>query len=159
MNNKESEDKFQLNLAYGIEGEREVAEIFIKNGYSILPMFQFKELNSAPKIIKQNNTELISPDLILFKNNKTLFVEVKKKNRWVKNNNILETGCDYRLYTHYLDIVNNTGINLIMVFNHVNTPPLGIYYINIKTPGRFWDGNNTFNQMYFFNYKDLKTLK
>jgi hypothetical protein len=158
------EDNFQHQLQYGIEGEKEVAEIFINNGYAILPMFQFKHLTESPKIIgpSTNNIELISPDLIVFKNNKTLFVEVKKKTRWVMNNNNLETGFDYRLYRHYLDVVNRTGIDLIIVFNHVNKPPLGMYYVNIKTEGRMWNGkikdNYVYKQMYFFNFKDLKKL-
>ena len=156
--------EFQNSLAYGTQGEKEVATIFLNNGYSILPMYQFKSLENSPKLFNETS-EIISPDLIVFKNGKSLFVEVKKKTRWVKHFDTIETGCDYRLYLQYLHTVNTTGLNLIMVFNHVDESPNGMYFIDIKTEGRYWDGksntqinNKVYTPMYFFNFNNLKKL-
>lgn len=154
---------FNQKLEYGNQGEREVAELLSNMGYSLLPMYQFKNLQNAPKIFGINNVELTSPDIILFKNNKTLFVEVKKKTKWVKQSEYLETGCDYRLYNQYRQVVENTGVNVMMVFNHVDEEPNGIYMINLLSEGRIWDGRDNnkqvFNPMYFYRIQDLKKLK
>jgi hypothetical protein len=152
---------FDQKLEYGNQGEREVANLLSNMGYKLMPMYQFKNLQNSPKIFS-GTMELVSPDIILFKNNKTLFVEVKKKTKWVKQINQLETGCDYKLYNQYRQVVEHTGINIMMVFNHVDEEPTGMYMINLLDKGRFWDGRDehkqVFNPMYFYNYESLKKI-
>jgi hypothetical protein len=156
-----NQEVFKNSLEYGTEGEREVANIFLDLGYSIMPMYQFKKLDTSPKIFS-NESQLISPDLIIFNKNKTLFVEVKKKTKWVRSDGELETGCDYRLYQQYLQIVKTTNINLILVFNHEKEEPNGMYYIDVKTEGRYWNGlvngSRVYTPMYFFKFSQLKKL-
>lgn len=158
MNN----ELFLRRLKDGVEGEKEVANIFLNLGYSLMPMYQFKNLNESPKIYS-DSISTVSPDLILFKNNKTVFIEVKKKTKWIRNNKTLETGCDYRLYQEYLKIAQQTKIKLILVFNHIKEEPTGIFYVDINTVGRYWDGTfrgkEMYSPMYFFNYEQLKKIK
>jgi len=168
----QSKENFKELLDFGQEGEKEIAEILINKGINILPLYQF-EPNKTPKIINNENN-FISPDLTCFKNGNCFFVEVKSKQRWTicPTTNRIETGCDYRHYKHYLELSEKTGINLIMVFNHINNTPFadkskisnGYFYIDVKEKGRYWNGYNEktnikiHNAIYFWNYDQLKIL-
>jgi len=157
----QSKDNFKENLAFGQEGEKEVAFLLLQKGYSILPLYQFTD-DISPKILK-GDLSFVSPDLTIFKNGKTTFIEAKRKTRWVKHNNIIETGCDYRLYQHYKKVAAETGIELWMVFVHENETPNGIYAINIKEDGRYWDGKtpqgkSVHKPMFFWNFNKIKQI-
>lgn len=163
---------FKEALAFGEEGEKDVAELLIKKGINILPLYQFTT-EEAPKIINQNNN-YISPDLTCFFNGKCFFVEVKSKNRWTicPKTKRTETGCDYRRYKHYLELSEKTGLKVLMVFNHINNKPFkhlnessnGFFYVDVKEKGRYWSGHNEkTNQkihkpIYFWNYNQLTRI-
>lgn len=169
---EQKKEDFKSQLAFGVEGEKEVAEMLIKTGVSILPLYQFNA-DMSPKILTENKI-LSSPDLTCFRNGKCFFVEVKSKKRWTicPKTNRIETGCDYRLYKQYLEISQKTGIELILVFNHVNNKPFekinessnGFFYVNIITKGRYWDGCNektkkqVHKPIYFWEYFQLKKM-
>lgn len=169
---EQKKENFNEMLKFGIEGEKEVATILIKKGINVLPLYQF-EPETSPKIINKEDN-FISPDLTCFKDGKCFFVEVKNKKRWTINpiNNLIETGCDYRLYKHYLELSKHTGIKLYLVFNHINNEPFknlnesssGYFVIDILEKGRYWDGINEntkvkiHNATYFWNYNQLKKL-
>lgn len=157
---EQSREDFRKLLAFGAEGEKEVSVYLINKGYKVLPLYQF-DPDTTPLIIGKTNN-LISPDLTIFKNGKAHFIEVKNKNRWVEFAGVRETGCDFKLYSHYKELSKNTGIELYLIFNHVTNKPKGFYSVDIMTDGRYWDGivNNkrVNNPMYFFNYNDLKKL-
>ena len=135
---------------------REIAQQLIKKGYYVLPLYQFQD-EISPKIIGEKN--YISPDLICFKNNTTIFVEVKSKTGWVKFNGVIETGCNYEHYKHYRDISAKTKIKTYIVFNHVSGEHKGIYYIDVLKNGRYWDGKvkdkSVYDAEYFWNKNDL----
>lgn len=152
----QNKDNFKEALAFGQDGEREIAKELIKKGYYVLPLYQFQD-EISPKIIGEKN--YISPDLICFKNNTTIFVEVKSKTGWVKFNGVIETGCNYEHYKHYRDISAKTKIKTYIVFNHVLGEHKGIYYIDVLKNGRYWDGKvkdkSVYDAEYFWNKNDL----
>lgn len=157
----QSKDNFKLNLAFGQEGEKEVTFLLLKKGYSILPLYQFTD-DISPKILK-GDLSFVSPDLTIFKNGKTTFIEAKRKTGWVKYKETIETGCDFRLYEHYKKVSSETGIELWMVFVHENEKPNGIYAINIKEEGRYWDGKtpqgkSVHKPMFFWNFNKMKQI-
>lgn len=152
---------FKDALKFGEEGEELIAELLIQKGYSVLPLYQFTA-EFAPKILSKQSG-FISPDLTVFKSGKVMFIEVKSKQRWVKFNGIIETGCNYRHYKHYKDLSESLNIDLHLVFNHTQDKPEGLYTINILNSGRYWDGivnNKKVNPaMYFWNFDDLNLFE
>jgi|LakMenE18May11ns_1017448.scaffolds.fasta_scaffold9838908_1 hypothetical protein len=158
---EQTKENFKDKLQYGKDGEKIIAEYFLNKGYSILPLYQFSE-DIAPKIFLSNEV-ITSPDLTIFKNQKCVFIEVKRKKKWVKFGNIIETGCDNRLYCQYKKISQATGIDLFLVFIHEDIEPCGNYYININNIGRYWNGivknKNVSPPMYFWNLDQLNKLK
>lgn len=147
---EQNKDSFKEKLAFGEQGEKEIAEILIKKGFYILPLYQFKD-KTAPQIIGEYQS-ITSPDLICFKNKEIIFIEVKSKNKWVKYKGILETGCNYKLYKDYKKLSLKTKIKLYIVFNHVSGDHQGIYYVNIHKIGRHWDGKYKNKQKYKAEY-------
>tara|TARA_Y100001937_G_scaffold49026_1_gene68335 strand:+ start:1161 stop:1649 length:489 start_codon:yes stop_codon:yes gene_type:complete len=151
----QNKDNFKQALAFGQDGEREIAKKLITKGFYVLPLYQFQD-EISPKII--GNENYISPDLICFKNNNTIFIEVKSKRQWVYWKGQLETGCNYQHYKHYRDIAAKTKIKTYMVFNHVDGDYQGIYYIDVLKNGRYWDGkakDKVYKAEYFWNKNDL----
>lgn len=133
--------EFREKLKYGEDGEREVANLLIKMGYSILPLYQFNNEN-APLLFTLNK-DLILPDLTVFNAGKVIFVEVKTKNRWTKWKGNTETGFNYRLYQHYIDVMGQTKLNVVAIFNHKTEPPTGCFCIDLsENYSRVWDGLN-----------------
>lgn len=159
----QKQQNFKKKLAFGKEGEHEVADYFMKKEYSILPLYQFDD-DIAPKIFTFNE-EIISPDLFICGNNKTLWVEVKTKNRWIKFRGVIETGCNERHYNDYIKVKKHTQLPLYMVFNHKDVEPLGFYFVEISTPyNRIWDGLNEKTgkrispPLVLWNFNDLQKL-
>lgn len=157
---EQKQKNFKEQLAIGKEGEHEIGNYFMNKNYSILPLYQFED-NIAPKVFTLNNT-LTSPDMFISGNNKCFWVEVKTKFRWVNYNNIIETGINEKHYRQYLSIAEKTTLPIYLIFNHKKTPPIGYFYIDIKTPyNRIWDGINIADQKYisqpmvFWKYEDL----
>jgi len=137
---------FKELLKEGEEGEKQVAEFLIKQGYSCLPFYQFESLSSAPMVLSKDQN-IISPDLLMLKKDKTFWLEVKTKNRWSKNKNREpETGCDYRSYKHYMNIKKITGLDVWLAFNHREDNLNHIYVLNTDIKyTRYWDGINEHN--------------
>jgi Holliday junction resolvase-like predicted endonuclease len=169
---EQSKDSFRELLAFGEEGEKQVAEYLIQKGVHVLPLYQFKATH-AP-IILNNQTHYISPDLTCFKDSICFFVEVKSKNRWAinRNKNKIETGCDFYHYSNYLELSKKTKIDLFLIFNHVNNEPFeiidddsnGMFMVSVNEEGRYWDGLNKKTKeriskpIMFWDYNKLKRL-
>ena len=151
---------FKDLLAFGEEGEHEVANYLINKGVTVLPLYQFTP-TEAPCFFSYNN-RTIAPDLICFKEDAFL-VEVKTKNQWVVYNEIVETGLDKRLYEEYKKIQEITKKIVYVFFNHKQNEPLGIYYTKLDNYSRIWDGmvkgTKKYNEMVFYNIENLIKLE
>ncbi len=154
---------FREQLAFGKEGEHEIANYLISKGYAILPLYQFDD-DIAPKIFHISGN-ITAPDLFVSGNKKALFVEVKTKNRWVTYVKIKETGIDEKLYYDYKKVHINTGLPLFIIFNHKEIEPIGYFYIDILTPyNRIWnginetDGRKISKSMVFWRYDQLTKI-
>lgn len=152
---------FQENLKFGEEGEKLIAELLINDGYYVMPLYQF-EATHAPHILGSNH-EFISPDLIIFKDSITKYIEVKRKNKWNNYQNKYTTGIDYRKYIQYKTLSQLTQIPFELYFIHEVIEPIGIFQIDIQTPGEYWDGKvygeQRYSAMYFWNHTQLKKIK
>jgi hypothetical protein len=132
---------FEQQLAFGKEGEHEIAKYFIEKEYATLTLYQFNNLTEAPKIFTSQKA-LISPDLFVANKERCFWVEVKTKNRWIVFGEH-ETGCNQAHYNNYKHVRETTGIKLYLIFNHKENDPLGYYMVDIDTPpSRIWDGYN-----------------
>lgn len=151
---------FKENLKFGEEGEKQIAELLIKDGNYILPLYQF-DANHPPYVLGQTD-KYISPDLIVLKNNEIIFIEVKRKNKWNTFGNMYQTGVDYRKYIQYKELSLKTGIPFNIYFIHETMDPIGIYVINILHPGNYWSGEvagkKVYPAMYFWNLNSMTKI-
>lgn len=156
MYSEQKQKSFSQQLAFGEEGEHEVAMYLISKGVSVMPLYQF-ESTHAP-LIYSVNSNIVSPDLICFKDD-CFMVEVKTKNQWVKFKDRVETGFDYKHYNHYKSIQTTTGKDVFVFFNHKTQPPLGFYFTKLDDYTRIWDGIvkgvKVHSQMVFYNINSL----
>jgi len=134
---------FESQLAFGEEGEHEVAIELLKRGVVIQPLYQYNTTKdeTSPKIITCNGA-LIAPDLTCFKTGDGFFVEVKTKRRWINYKYGLETGFNYSHYKQYMEVKKYTGLNVWICFNHVEKEPVGKFMCEIERHHRYWDGMN-----------------
>ena len=153
---------FNEFLKFGQEGEEIVASYLMSEcGVSILPLYQF-DPNSMPTILTKNK-KLIAPDLTCFNCGNVFFVEVKRKRKWVRYEGELETGFDYKHLKNYLEVEEETGLKVFVVFNHENERPTGLFYTELLNYDRIWDGKNKYGEkkyksLCFYNYQKLKQL-
>lgn len=150
---------FKESLAFGEEGEHEVAEYLIKKGVNVLPLYQF-ENSHAPYILSLTQ-KVVSPDLICFKND-SFMVEVKTKNQWVEFEGNRETGLNKTHFDYYKKIRELTGKQVFVIFNHKSKKPIGFYLVELMQYTRYWDGFHKgvkkYKEMVFYNYDILKPL-
>lgn len=151
---------FEKLLAFGEEGEHEVAKELIKKGASVMPLYQF-ENKHAPYILTLES-KVTSPDLICF-SKKAFMVEVKTKNQWVEHKGLVETGLNYRLFKQYKKVKDSTNYDVFVFFNHKTENPQGIYYCKLEQNTRYWDGcvkgKKVYDAMMFYDQKILKKLE
>lgn len=133
---------FEKQLEYGEDGEHIVADYLLKKEFVILPLYQFENKNQTPYLLYDKKL-LILPDLTVWKNGKTYFIEVKRKRQWVKFKNKIETGINYKLFKSYEEITLITDSIIYLWFVHEYEEPTGFYYIELnkfKNNSRYWDG-------------------
>jgi len=145
-----TQQSFEQALAFGEDGEKQVAEYLLQKGASIIPFYQF-DPNAAPYLLF-GGKKYILPDLFCTKNKEAFFVECKRKNRWVSFKGRVETGFTDRLLQDYKAIQEITGIHIYTCFimqnkaeNKYNDalPPDGLYVLrDLNISGRLWDGTN-----------------
>ena len=156
---EQNQKSFKDMLSFGEDGEHEVAQILLKNGISVMPLYQFESTHS-PFIIKETN-KIIAPDLICFKND-CFLVEVKTKNQWVEYKGVIETGLDLRLYKHYEEIQKATNKEFFIFFNQKEKEPTGFFYCKLNDYTRIWDGKvngvEKYKAMVFYNINILKQV-
>lgn len=157
---EQKQKSFNEQLAFGEEGEHEVARYLISKGVSVMPLYQFE--NSHAPLIYTINTNVVSPDLICFKDD-CFMVEVKTKNQWVKFKGITETGFNKKHFDHYKSIQDITGKQVYVFFNHKKQKPLGFYFAKLNAYTRIWDGvvkgKKIHPEMVFYNIKTLSRVK
>jgi len=150
---------FEYQLAFGQEGEHEVAQWLLTSGVTVLPLYQF-ESESAPVFISIFG-KAISPDLICF-GKKSFMAEVKTKNKWVVFGDKVETGFNLRHYKEYKRIQDLTGTEVFVFFNHKELEPTGIYYTKLDSYTRIWDGkangSKVYDEMVFYDINVLNRI-
>lgn len=138
---------FSASLAFGQEGEHLIAEALLRRGCAVSPLYQFQTHDAAPVMLWRQNGELakcILPDLTVWSSTReVLFVEVKRKTRWVTYEAHKETGFNQRHFDHYLELRQRLGTPIWVFFLHEQREPTGVYVGEISALEksiRRWDG-------------------
>jgi len=145
---------FAEALEFGEEGEEIIARFLVERGCVVSPLYQYEGHGSAPVLLVHDAgrlRKLIHPDLLVVgRERKVLFAEVKRKRRWTgpfpaRRERGRETGFDERLYRHYCEVAERTGIELWLFFLHQEQEPTGIYAQRLSVLSehvRIWNGRH-----------------
>lgn len=147
---------FESALAYGQEGEREVARWLMERSVKVSPLYQFQGHDRAPVLLRHvdgREVASIMPDLTCWKSGRCFFAEVKRKSRWVGPFPSVpslaargaETGFNLRHWRQYLDVARETDCSVYVFFLHEQRPPVGLYLGEVSALAphvREWDGRH-----------------
>ncbi len=158
---EQKQTSFDKQLKIGEEGEHIITEFLLNKKVVVMPLYQFNA-EKTPMLFSKNEN-IICPDLLCY-GNKVFFVEVKSKHRWVRWHGGIETGFNYRHYTHYLNVEQTTNQNVYVIFRHTKEEPTGVYIVKLDyKPIRYWDGKTPSGKyidkpFVFYPYEALKKI-
>ena len=110
---------FKKQLNYGLAGESFISKWLKARGHSILPAYEkIIDTGKGPQIYTPNGTNLIAPDLLVWKSKEILWVEAKRKTAftWHRIKSRWTTGIDKIHYEHYLKVFNETPWKVWLLF-------------------------------------------
>jgi hypothetical protein len=109
---------FADSLSSGQLGESLIAQWLRRRGWHVLPAYE-KEIDNGkgPRLFMASDAskaQLISPDLLVMRSGKFLWVEAKHKTRfsWYGKGGYWVTGVDRRHFEDYCAVTDNTGMGL-----------------------------------------------
>jgi hypothetical protein len=111
---------FEQKLEAGLYGEDLISRWLIARGHQVLPAYQIQQNHGkGPRLFGQYG-QLISPDLLVFKTNKVLWVEAKSKSAftWHRLSATWQTGLDRRHWRDYLAVEKVTPFPVWIMFLH-----------------------------------------
>lgn len=112
--------QFTESLQKGKIGESHIAKYFLNKGFAVLPIYE-KEISEGkgPSIFFPD-TEIIGTDMLVFKKDKTFWIEAKHKNAfsWHRISEKWVTGIDLKHYAHYQQIAQRTAWPVWLIFYH-----------------------------------------
>lgn len=115
---------FQEKLHEGKIGESYIAKWFQGKGYNVLPVYQIEiQENKGPTLFTSDNTQLICPDILVFKDKRVFWIEAKHKTAfsWHRLTKRWVTGIDIRHYEDYKRVATTlSGWPVYLMFLHKN---------------------------------------
>lgn len=96
---------FAQTLEIGKTGESLVAQYFLRLGYSVLPVYEKTGAeHKGPVLFSKTHGSLIAPDMLVFNDRESLWIEVKHKSAftWHRLAGEWVTGIDLHHYQQYL---------------------------------------------------------
>jgi len=144
-----------------------VAAYLMMRGWLILPVYDYSGLGEGkpPKLTaRESEDSLICPDLLCAKNGLIRWCEVKYKERcdWTRVVQRRETGINKRLWEHYQQVEQATGIATWIVFAHGQENELRRGLLSLLArPGhhRLYLGDKMGKDgMVFFSYDELSLI-
>lgn len=113
--------KFRETLEFGKVAETAIANWLMNRGCNILPAYEIVDSKfQGPRLFcKEGN--LVTPDLLIFKEAKILWIEAKHKTAftWHRKTSRFVTGVDYHHWLDYLKVKQRTGLECWILFNHL----------------------------------------
>jgi hypothetical protein len=112
---------FHRQLQVGKVGESQIAHWFMSRGYAVLPVYE-KETGDykGPVLYTAGNEQRVAPDMLVFKKDRTLWIEAKHKSAftWHRITNRWVTGIDSHHFNDYLAIAKLSEIPVWILFLH-----------------------------------------
>jgi hypothetical protein len=111
---------FERQLAKGMLGEDEISQWLIRRGYSILPAYQIiQDHGKGPRLFTPAG-KLVSPDLLAFNGEKTIWIEAKTKSAfsWHRITQKWTTGIDRRHWLDYVEVDATSPFRVAIAFLH-----------------------------------------
>jgi len=111
---------FDEQLKIGQTAEGKIAQWFKSKGFTILPIYEkVLDTGKGPQLFLPD-TALIAPDMLIFKGEKTLWIEAKYKTAfsWHRITQKWVTGIDIKHYGDYIKVNNSTEWPVWIVFLH-----------------------------------------
>jgi len=111
---------FNDQLEIGQTAEGEIAQWFKSKEFTVLPIYEkVIDTGKGPQLFLPD-TALIAPDMLIFKGEKTFWIEAKYKTAfsWHRITQKWVTGIDIKHYNDYLKVDNSTAWPVWIVFLH-----------------------------------------
>ncbi len=111
---------FEVQLKTGMLGEGEISRWFMQRGWSVLPAYEIEQSHGKGPRLFQSSGQLISPDLLVFKEESVYWVEAKTKSSftWHRASRTWQTGIDRRHWLHYVEVERRTPFPVWILFLH-----------------------------------------
>jgi len=167
----DSSHTFKENLETGKTGESFLANWFKYKGYNILPVYeQINPKFKGPTVYMADGSEIVSPDMIIFKKDKIFWIEVKCKSAFTEYHitGKFQTGIDIKHFRDYQKIMKNFSGEVWLLFlqgkgiaKDSNQGPSGLYGNTLKYLTEHVDHeseNYGPSGMVYWNLEDLKFM-
>jgi len=112
---------FDARLSFGKAGESHIAMYFRGRGFGVLPVYEKTDTEKKGPQIFLPVGSLISPDLLVFRNDRVFWIEAKHKTAfsWHRMTSQWVTGIDRRHFSEYLQVAQQTPWPVWLVFLHI----------------------------------------
>jgi len=119
------DNTFQQNFAFGLIGESRISRWLQSRGHMVMPAYE-KEIGSGkgPQLYSAIG-DFVLPDMLAFRNGKTLWAEAKHKSVWTwhRVTQHWTTGVCLRHYEHYQHVAQHTRTPVWLMFWHPKAQP------------------------------------
>lgn len=132
---------FSACLSFGVIGEGEISKWLRSVGFNVLPAYE-KEIDNGkgPRLFTASFGELITPDMLVFGNDKIIWVEAKTKTAftWYRISQKWQDGIDEHHWNQYCEVSKISNWPVWIFFLHrpggvakdtppEREPPTGLY--------------------------------
>lgn len=109
---------FNDSLLIGKTSESRIAKWLNKRGHNVLPVYELSEQKFKGPQLFTPDSQIIVPDMFVFKGDKAIWVEAKHKSAftWHRITSRWTTGIDIRVYKEYLKIAEQTPFPVWLLF-------------------------------------------
>lgn len=112
---------FEKKLNAGKVGESQIAMWLKNRGNHILPIYEIEKGQYAgPAVYVSSGEKIIAPDMLIFGNGQTVWIEAKHKNAfsWHRKTGCFVTGIDLHHYAQYQKIMTLIDWPIWLLFLH-----------------------------------------
>lgn len=95
----------------------------MRRGYAVLPVYEKEQGDfKGPVLFTASKSQKVAPDMLVFKKNKTIWIEAKHKSAfaWHRLSKQWTTGIDKHHFNDYLSIAELSDIPVWLLFLHQN---------------------------------------
>lgn len=131
--------EFKRSLDAGLLAEGAIAEWLRARGNTVIPAYQIEHNDHKGPQVYTPTEELISPDLLVWKNGETCWVEAKSKSAftWHRKSGTWNTGIDLHHYEQYRKVLEHfDGWDVWLFFLHASSQPSDIDLLHPSCPSR-----------------------